>query len=95
MKSVSEFRRRLLPGSKWLMTNTLTGSQFIRVVKRRHQGSVVFHHDGPGTIKESWLRYPKAGECTYEGDTIKIKIGESGRHFLSYTQVAKASGKEV
>ena len=81
MKSVSEFRRRLLPGSKWLMTNTLTGSQFIRVVKRRNNGHVVFYHDGPGTIKESWLQYPKASECEYDNG------------YLSYKQLEKPSGQ--
>ena len=91
MKSVSEFRRRLLPGSKWLMTNTLTGSQFIRVVKRRSNGTVVFYHDGPGTIKESWLAYPKASECEYDNGSIKIRLGDG--HYLSYKQLEKPSGQ--
>ncbi len=88
LRSVSEFRRRLLPGSKWLMTNTLTGSQFIRVVKRRHNGHVVFYHDGPGTTKESWLQYPKASECSYaHGDTIRIALG--GEHHLTYKHLER------
>ena len=91
MKSVSEFRRRLLPGSKWLMTNTLTGSQFIRVVNRSSNGTVVFYHDGPVTIKESWLAYPKASECEYDKGSIKIRLGDG--HYLSYKQLEKPSGQ--
>ena len=95
LQSVSEFRRRLLPGSKWLMTNTLTGSPFQRVVTRRQATAVVFDTgDQFNDKRESWLHYPAASECSYKnGATILIKLG--GEHFLVYKHLERPNGKEV
>jgi hypothetical protein len=92
IKSLAEFKRRLLPGSKWLMTNTLTMNQFIRVVNRRQDNAVVFDTEA---YKETWLYYPRAKDCVMTGHTLKIKMGDG--HYLTYRQLEKAPSvtKEV
>jgi hypothetical protein len=89
IKSLAEFKRRLLPGSKWLLTNTLTMNQFVRVVNRRQDNAVVFDTDRD---KESWLYYPRAKDCVAEGQTLKIKMGDG--HYLVYYQLAKPPCKD-
>jgi hypothetical protein len=84
MDTIAEFKRRCKPGSKWLMTNTLTGSQFVREVKRKQTNAVIFFTD-EGT--ETWLTWPKRDETTFEGDLIKIKLG--GGNVLSYRRIEK------
>lgn len=84
MDTIAEFKRRCKPGSKWLMTNTLTGSQFVREVKRKQTNAVIFYTD-EGT--ESWLYWPTRDESTFENGGIKIRLG--GGNVLAYRLIEK------
>lgn len=93
MKTVADFKRLMTPGSIWNSTHEFIG-EFPRPMTSKLNRKCectdtvkfgLWQTRPDGTESVSHCDWPKASECTFEGD--KITITKDGSVRLTYTRV--------
>ena len=86
MRNLKEFKQALALGSRWDAYHYFARrSMGERTVDHVQSNAVTF--SSPTGGESSWLYFPKASECRFDGSSVIVS--EDGRPILRYTQVTK------